>query len=248
MFLSGNKFQWAALVPMSMAFILFSCGVAFSAGDTDVIVIKKKTAPAPLATYVPGQAEMEFTKLMKKLSCDVSYTIEETVLDSTEVSGESSTPKSAKVFVKDSESVRLEFNDANGNPAVSVYSGGNLWVYFPKTNMIMDLPKEGSRVTQGPHNFIDKFLARPQDYLVGRTREGGASNFEVLEKSGGDRVADYRFGSGDSLERIAIYDRDSGTREVKVSSFKFGQNDPALFERPQNAVKMNLGNTTETEK
>lgn len=244
---SAGAARRAAAAFAALALLLVPFSGAFSAGDTDVIVITKKPAPAQQATYIPGQSEMEFGALMQKLSADVSYTIEEIGRDSVEIAGEPSYASTAKVYIKDSESVRLEFSDAGGNPAVSVYSAGNLWVYFPKTNMIMDMPKEKSALTQGPQNFIDRFLASPRDFMIGKTKSSDATDYEVLDRSGA-KVADYRVRDKDTLERIAIYDRDRGTREVKVSGLKYEKIDPALFERPQNAVKMNLGNTTEPEK
>ncbi|MEZ7890290.1 MAG: hypothetical protein QMC67_00950 [Candidatus Wallbacteria bacterium] len=233
-----NKIFILPAVVLALFMSFGFCQIAFAADDTyEVIVVKPKVNEIKPELLKDETASVEFKTLIEKYSRDISYDIENMTADSGEAYS-----RHAKIYIKDTDTVRFEFDDASGNHAYSVLSGGKIWIYFPKTKMIFDLNDDANNGgAKRPDDFISGFLAKPENYNVKLKAENDRKVFEVSEKNGANVII-YSFNSVSVLERIVSYGKDIATSEILLSNVKFEKLNDELFKRPETAVKMNLNN------
>jgi len=226
-----------------LAILLFFCLTAIivsthkiSYASQEIIIIEEKASAETslVGGSAPSSAEIEFGNAIMPLTGDVVYDIEASSAETSETSS-----RHAKLYVKDEENVRIETSAPNAMPIIIVSSKSQGWIYFPKTNTIMEL--SGNKKNQGSklYDFISSVSKNRDRYYFNKTISGNYVDYEILEKSGEKKVS-YRFGGPKLLEKITIIEKDRATREVIIKNITSGKIDEKLFERPKDAINMPL--------
>lgn len=215
-------------------FVIVLCSRA-SAGDDGKIIVER-TGPAVSNEAVPqslSTLEAEFAALTDRLSAGVTFDVESRRNDTSE-----SSSRKAKVFVKDTTSVRVETSLPGGIELSITKAGNEGWIYFPKTNMIMELKNGGGMAEKAGADFIAGFTANRGGHVINRTDAAdSARRYEIAEKSGG-RVVSYDFAADGVPVKITVVESDRSSREILITRISFGPVDDSLFARPKNAFKM----------
>jgi len=236
--------QLASFLPLLFTACLVFPYCSHAAGDTDVIVIERRADKNRPSLKTLSSDEVTLRELIKKFSENISYDLEN-IFDQASSTG----VRRARIFVRDASNIRLESSTADGTEIVSVHSGGAAWIYFPKTNIIIDIPgrekKAGSVNSQ--YDFISGYIENPSDYIVFKNNEGFFPSYDITGPPGNTK-ASYRFTADGLPDRITIVEDGSGTREIRITNPKTGPIDEKLFKRPENAVKMPLNEIPDIER
>ncbi len=234
---------------VSFPVLLFTACLIFpslsqAAGDTDVIVIERRTDKNGPALKTLSSDEVLLRELIKKFSENICYETENTLNQAS-----STTIRRARLFVRDASNIRLESSTGDGTEIVSVYSGGGAWIYFPKTNIIIDIPGKAKKSAgvNLQYDFIGGYIANPSDYIVLKNSEGAFLTYEISGPPGNTK-ASYRFTAEGLPDRITIIEDGLGTREIKIKNVITGPIEEKLFKRPENAVKMPLNEIPDIER
>ncbi len=210
-----------------------------AASNTDEIIIVEKIEQNSNEISIAGGPELssvetEFYTLAEKLTGSVTFDIESAERDSTETS-----VKRARIMVKDTQNVRVETNLPNGMEMIITSVKDDGWIFFPKTNMIMELKrnlKHGSKITDG--NFINRFLTDRQSHIINKTSLAqGDYCFEIARKDG-NKVVSYFFSKENIPQKITVIEKNKDSEEILIKNTIFGPIDDSYFIRPKNAFKM----------
>lgn len=215
-----------------------------AADDTAVIVIERKADKNRPALKNLSSDEVLLRELIKKFSENISYEVENSLHETSETS-----VRRARIFVRDPSNIRVESSSGDGMEIVSVYSGNNAWIYFPKTNIIIDIPGKGKKDAgvNSQYDFIGGYIENPADYIVLKNIEDGLLNYEISGPPGNTK-ASYRFTAEGLPESITFVEDGLGTREIKIKNVSPGPIDEKLFKRPVNAIKMPINEIPDIER
>jgi outer membrane lipoprotein-sorting protein len=215
--------------------LLFCAGAA--AEDEKIAVEKTGDAPNQ-AEGMPQLAmstlEAEFDGLAGSFAQDVSFEIESVSSDTAETIS-----RRAKIFVKDTATVRIETSLPGGIELIVTHAGGEGWIYFPKTNMIMELKNAGSKLAEkAGGDFLAGFAANRAGHVINKTEcADGSRRYEIADKSA-RKVVSYDFSKDEIPQRITVVEKNRSSEEILIKKTAFGPVDESLFARPKNAFKM----------
>ncbi|HBC75687.1 MAG: hypothetical protein A2008_11920 [Candidatus Wallbacteria bacterium GWC2_49_35] len=189
----------------------------------------EETAQPALSTL-----EAEFDGLAGRFASDVCFEIESVSYDTAET-----VSRRAKIFVKDTATVRIETSLPGGIELIVTQAGNEGWIYFPKTNMIMELKgAESKLVEKAGGDFLGGFAADRAGHVINKTEgAGGSRRFEIADKSG-RKVVSYDFSKDEMPQKITIIEKNKASEEIMIKKTSFGPIDDSLFARPKNAFKM----------
>ncbi|HOT76357.1 MAG TPA: hypothetical protein PK467_11250 [Candidatus Wallbacteria bacterium] len=231
-------YKKAFLFSMALSMIFTFAGVFQSpAAAEDKIKIEKTSEEISLQpvndSIQPSTLEAEFERIIGRFCRDVVFEIETAAGDTGETIN-----RSAKIMVKDTENVRIETSLPNGMQLVITSAAGDGWIYFPKTNMIMEIKPDGKKSSDAAGaDFISDFLANRKDHVINKNSAGNSICYEIAEKNGG-RVINYLFSKDELLEKIIINEKNKTSEEILIKKTSFGPIDESVFTRPKNAFKM----------
>ena len=234
----NSAYKKAFLCSAALALILsIDYGFQSSAAAEEKIKIEKSSeeiALQPAGAAQPSTLEAEFEKLIGKFSKDVVFEIETASGDTGETIS-----RSAKIMIKDTETVRIETSLSNGMQLIITSAAGDGWIYFPKTNMIMEIKPGGkkSSAAAAGADFISDFLANRPEHVINKNAAGNSTCYEIAEKKGG-RVINYHFSKDELLEKIIINEKNKASEEIVIKKTSFGPIEESVFTRPKNAFKM----------
>ncbi len=229
--------------------LIFSVGLIHpyysqAADGTDVITIERRSDKNKPSLKTLSSDEVMLRELIKKFSENISYEVENSLLETSETQ-----VRRARIFVRDTSNIRVESSTGDGMEIISVYSGGAAWIYFPKTNIIIDIPgKEKKAGDVNPqYDFIGGYIENPSDYIILKKTEGSLTTYEISGPPGNTR-ASYRFTAEGLPERITFVEEGLGTREIRIKNVAIGPIDEKLLKRPENAIKMPLNEIPDIER
>ena len=218
--------------------VLLFCAAA-AAGE-EKIPVEKILDAQNQAEGIPQPAlstlEAEFDGLAGRFAHDVIFEIESVSSDTAETIS-----RRAKIFVKDTSTVRIETSLPGEIELIVTHNGNDGWIYFPKTNMIMELKNAGSKLAEkAGGDFLTGFAANRAGYVINKTEGAdGSRRYEIAEKSG-RKVVSYDFSKDELPQRITVVEKNRSREEILIKKTAFGPVDESLFARPKNAFKMPL--------
>ena len=240
-----NSLTTAALFP-ALIFTAFFVHPLFSnaASDTDVIVIERRADKNGPSLKNLSSDEVLLRGLIKKFSGNISYEAENSIHETSET-----LIRRARLFVRDPSNIRMESSTGDGTEIVSVYSENKAWIYFPKTNIIIDIPGKGKKDggVNSQYDFIGGYIENPSDYIVFKSSESPLLNYEISGPPGNTK-ASYRFTAEGLPESITFVEEGAGTREIKIKNVIIGPIDEKLLKRPVNAIKMPVNEIPDIER
>ena len=210
----NNIFKIIRIIAAACFLTLFFCSGA-SAADEKIPVEKTADAQNP-AEGMPKPAlstlEAEFDGLTGRFTRDVSFEIESASTDTAETIS-----RRAKIFVKDTATVRIETSLPGGIELIVTHAGGEGWIYFPKTNMIMELKNAGSKLAEkAGGDFLTGFAANRAGHVINKTEcADGSRRFEIADKSG-RKVVSYDFSRDELPQRITVVEKNRSSEEIII--------------------------------
>lgn len=239
------KFSYCVLFLrlLLIAQLSFPCLVN-AASDKEVIEIERRADKVKPSLRVLSSDEVMLRELIKKFSSNISYEIENILQETSET-----TTRRAKISVRDASNIRIESSTGDGAEIISVYSGNGAWIYFPKTNILLDVPGKGKKDgnVDSQYDFIGGYIKNSDDYIVLKITDGAFSTYEITGPPGNTK-ATYRFGADGLPDRITFIEEGLGTREIRISNAVIGPVDEKLFKKPDNAIKMPLNEIPDIER
>ncbi len=226
------------VIILSTFFSFFHPCARANAADGDKIVVEKSESVEIELIKAPGESlstlETEFNNLTDKLSRNITFEIENAswATDETII-------KRARIMVKDTQTVRIETSLPNGMEMIITSADNDGWIYFPKTNMIMELKQNArNKAAEISGEFIIGFLADRAAHIINKTlMPGGDFCYEIARKDG-QKVVTYHFSKEEMPQKITIIEKNKASEEILIKKAEFGAMDDSLFIRPKNAFKM----------
>jgi outer membrane lipoprotein-sorting protein len=238
MIIKINKNLFLRVIILSAFFSFLPPCVHANASDGDKIIVEKSessevgliTAPDEILSAI----ETEFNNLTDKLSRNITFEIE-----NASASTDETAVKRARIMVKDTQAVRIETSLPNGMEMIITSTGGDGWIYFPKTNTIMELNKNArSKAAEVGGDFLSGFSADRAGHIINKTlMPHGGFCYEIARKDG-RKVVTYHFSKEDIPQKITIIEKNKNSEEILIKKADFGVIDDSLFIRPKNAFKM----------
>lgn len=226
------------IIRVTAACFLASLFYAGAVSAEEKIPVEKNSDAQIQAEVMPQPAlstlEAEFDGLAGRFTSDVCFEIESVSADTAETIS-----RRAKIFVKDTATVRIETSLPGGIELIVTHAGNEGWIYFPKTNMIMELkgadPKLGGKAGG---DFLAGLAADRAGHVINKTEgAGGSRRYEIADKSG-RKVVSYEFSKDEIPQKITIVEKNRASEEILIKKTSFGPVDESLFARPKNAFKM----------
>ncbi len=224
------------IIPAFFFFLAPCIHVKASNGDK-IIVEKSQSVEVELigeSNEILSTAEIEFNNLTAKLCENITFEIE----SASGITGETAV-KRAKIMVKDTQSVRIETWLPNGMEMIITSAGGDGWIYFPKTNMIMELNKNAKgKAAKVGGDFLSGFSADRAGHIINKTSMPNGGFYYEIARKDGQKVVTYHFSKEDMPQKITIIEKNKNSEEILIKKADFGAIDESLFVRPKNAFKM----------
>ncbi len=238
--IKNNLFLSVLILSASFSFYSFfqPCAVCAQAADDDKIIVEKNES-AEIELIKPSEEvlstlETEFNYLTEKLSKNITFEIESAsgATDETAI-------KRARIMVKDTQTVRIETALPNGMEMIITSAANDGWIYFPKTNTIMELKQNAkNKAAEVSGDFISGFLADRTAHIINKTSmPGGDFCYEIARKDG-QKVVSYYFSKEEVPQKITIIEKNKASEEILIKKAEFGTMDDSIFSRPKNAFKM----------